>query len=180
MARFSQPKGHEYFIEAASMVVKYYKNVEFIFVGDGPLRQIAEEKVKKLNIESYCHFLGNRSDVGKILQTFDIFILSSLWEGLPLSLLEAQYFGIASIVTNVGGIPEVVKNEYNGLLVPPKDPVKLSQTILRVLNDYNLRKELGKNGKKVVMQRFTIDKMKNCYLNLIYSIFTQNIKKKRK
>lgn len=172
VASFSEVKGHIYFVRASAKIVQSFRNVEFIYVGDGPLRPIIEQKVKQYGVDTYSYFLGFRSDVGDLLQTFDVFVLSSLWEGLPISLLEAQYFGLASVVTEVGGVPEVIKNGYNGLLVPPKDSEAMASAILRVLRDNKLRNNLGLYGKEVFKQKFSIEKMSNAYLDLIYDILS--------
>jgi glycosyltransferase involved in cell wall biosynthesis len=179
VASFSEVKGHVYFVEAAAKIVKFYKNVEFIFVGDGNLRPKIEQKVSEYGLDTYTRFLGVRSDVGDLLQTFDVFVLSSLWEGLPISLLEAQYFGVASVVTNVGGIPEVIENEYNGLLVPPRNPDAMASAILRVLNDDKLRNNLGSHGSEIFTQKFSIEKMSNAYLYLIYDILSSKRQKEK-
>ncbi len=170
VSRFYEQKGHIYFIEAAARVIKSFVDVEFIFVGDGTLKAFIEQKAEELALSKYCKFLGYRTDVDQLLQSFDIFVLPSLWEGLPISLLEAQYFGIAAIATDVGGIPEVITNGYNGLLVSPKDPASLAAAMLKVLNDDNLRNELGLHGKQVFARKFGADIMANAYIKLISEI----------
>lgn len=170
IASFKEAKGHIYFVRAAAKIIQSFKNVEFIFVGDGSLRQMIEQKVREYGIEKYCHFLGNRSEVGEILETLDVFVLSSLWEGLPISILEAQYFGIASVVTNVGGNSEVIKDGYNGLLVPPKNSEALSAAIIKVLHDNKLRSFLGSNAREIFKHRYSIETMANAYLEQIYNI----------
>ena len=170
VGRFDKQKGHIYFVEAIAKVIKKFNNIEVMFIGEGILRPMIENKVKELYLSSYCHFLGNRLDIGDLLPTLDVFVLSSLWEGLPISLLEAQYFGVASVVTNVGGNPEVIKNEYNGLLVPRKNPERLSSAILRILTNDKLRHDFGRNAKKIFANNFVIDKMTGAYLDLISHI----------
>jgi glycosyltransferase involved in cell wall biosynthesis len=170
VGRFYEQKGHIYFVQAAAKIIQSFKNVVFIFIGDGPLRPMIEQKVREYGIEKYCYFLGIRSDVGELLQTFDVFVLSSLWEGMPISLLEAQYFGVASVVTAVGGNPEVIKDGYNGLLVPPKDSDALASAILRVINNDEFRYVLGQHAREVFYQNFTIEKMADKYIDLIFSI----------
>ena len=147
--------------------------MEFVFIGDGYLRPSIEQKVNECGIQNYCTFLGNRSDVHELLQTLDVFVLSSLWEGLPISLLEAQYFGIACVVTQVGGNPEVVRNGYNGLLVPPRDPDALAHAILRVIQDDTLTNELSIHGQEMFREKFSIDKMVDSYLELIYGVLQE-------
>lgn len=173
IGRFSKEKGHIYFVEAATKIVKTFKNVEFIFVGDGPCRQWIEQKVKEYNIDTYCHFLGVRHDIGNILQELDIFVLPSIREGLPISLLEAQYFGIPSVATDVGGNPEIIKNGYNGLIVPPKNSNAIASAIHRLLIDDELRNTFSLRGKEMFNQTFTVHKMANAYLEIINSILSQ-------
>ncbi|NJD57600.1 MAG: glycosyltransferase [Nitrospirae bacterium] len=170
VGRFTEQKGHIYFVEAISQIIRSYQDVEFVFVGDGPLRSMIEAKVDERYLRDFCHFLGVRSDMDQLFPSFDMFVLSSLWEGLPISLLEAQYFGVASVVTDVGGNAEVVQNDYNGLLVPPRDAGALATAILRVLNDDLLREKYSSNGRKVIEQRFSIDQMTTSYLDLIDQI----------
>ena len=172
VGNFHEVKGHTYFIDAIAKITQSYKNVEFIFVGDGSLREIVEQRVRKYKLDRYCQFLGKRSDVGSLLQSFDVFVLSSLWEGLPVSLLEAQSLGIASVVTGVGGIPEVIKDGYNGILVPPKNPDYMASAILRILKDKNLRSAIGSNAIKVFNNKFTVENMTNKYLKQIHNILS--------
>jgi glycosyltransferase involved in cell wall biosynthesis len=171
IGRFAEQKGHSYFLKAASELVKVEKDIEFVFIGDGPLRPEIEAKVGELGLQNYCKFLGLRSDACDLLQTFDIFVLSSLWEGLPITLLEAQYFGVASVATDVGGNAEVIRNGYNGLLVPPRDPWALASALRRLLLDEELRKRFSLRGKEIFEEKFSGRRMTDAYLGLIESIF---------
>ena len=171
VGRFNEQKGHIYFVEAAARIVETFQNVEFIFVGDGTLRSMIEQRINDKGLSSYSHFLGLRNDVGELLQSFDVFVLASLWEGMPISLLEAQYFGVACVVTNVGGNPEVVSDGYNGLLVEPGDPDALASAILKLLINDDLRKDFGMHGQQVFARRFGIDSMANAYLRVISKKF---------
>lgn len=171
VGRFNEQKGHIYFVEAAARIVKTFPNVEFVFVGDGTLRSTIEQRINDKGLNGYCHFLGLRNDVGQLLQGFDVFVLASLWEGMPISLLEAQYFGVACVVTNVGGNPEVVSDGDNGLLVEPRDPDGLASAILKLLLDDDLRKAFGLHGQQVFARRFGVDNMANAYLDIISEKF---------
>lgn len=177
VGRFSEQKGHAYFVAAAANIVKAYKDVEFILVGDGPLRPRIEEAVRELGIEAYCHFYGGRPEVGDILRTLDVFVLASLWEGLPISLLEAQYFGIASVVTDVGGNSEIIENGLNGWLVPPRDPERMARAVLHLLCDDSLRRNFGINGRRLIDRKYIIDKTVDSYLAVISEIMEQPHKK---
>lgn len=169
VGRLNEQKGHIYLLEAAVRIVASVQDVEFVFIGDGNLRPMLERKVDEYGLRSYCHFLGVRNDVGDLLQTLDVFVLPSLWEGLPISLLEAQYLGIPSVATKVGGVPEAVTDGYNGLLVPPKDPAALASAILRVLSDDALRRDLSAHAKEVFADKFTVETMADSYLRIIHS-----------
>lgn len=170
VANFSMAKGHLYLVDAATQIVNRYRNIEFILVGDGPLRHKIQEKVHVAGLKDYFQFLGSRRDVGDLLKTFDIFLLPSVFEGLPISLLEAQFFGLATVATNVGGIPEVIKDGYNGLLIPPRDPSSIANAVLRLLMDDHLRNKLGIKARNVFNSGFTLQIMVEKYLNLIYSL----------
>lgn len=178
VSRFSEEKGHLYFVEAAAKLVKSYENVEFIYVGDGPLRYIIEQKAKECGVDSYSQFLGFRSDVGELLQTLDVLVLSSLWEGLPISLLEAQYFGVASVVTNVGGIAEIISNGYNGLLVPPRDADALASAVINLLKNDVIRDKMGQYAKRLFAEKFSSEIMADAYINNINNILSGKKSKK--
>jgi glycogen(starch) synthase len=171
IARFYEQKGHIFFVKAIEKVVREVRDVEFWFVGDGPLRAKIEAQVAAQGLQDYCLFFGFRADVASILKDLDLFVLSSLWEGMPISLLEAQYHGIPSVVTNVGGNPEVITDGFNGLLVPPKDPDALARSILKLLRDKEMSQELGRRAREVFFGKYTIEKMGTAYLDLIEAIY---------
>jgi len=122
VGRLATQKGHSYLLEAIARVVNEFPNAKFLFAGDGPLRAELETRVDALNIRNYVWFLGIRNDIPLLLSMCDGFILPSLWEGLPIALLEAMYAGLPVIATDVEGVDEIIKDGENGLLVPPADP----------------------------------------------------------
>ena len=101
------------------------------------------------------NFLGSRQDIPDLLSALDIFVLSSEREGLPVSLLEAMAASKPVVVTRVGGIPEVIQDGYNGLLVPPHDPLILAKAILTLVENSALRESLAKQGYQTVKVRFS-------------------------
>lgn len=115
----SKPKGHEFLLEAIPDILESHPNTVFTFAGEGQLREELETRVKELRITEATRFLGTRSDIPDLLKIADYFVLPSLWEGLPLALLEAMATGIPVVATKVGGIGEIIRDGYNGLLVPP-------------------------------------------------------------
>jgi glycosyltransferase involved in cell wall biosynthesis len=101
-------------------------------------------------------FTGVRADVPKILAALDLFVLPSLWEGMPNAVLEAMAAGLPVVATAVGGTPEVVMDGVTGLLVPPQDPSALAQAIERLLRDPDLRRTMGRAGRRRVEQHFDV------------------------
>jgi glycosyltransferase involved in cell wall biosynthesis len=103
--------------------------------------------------------LGERIDARELLSLFDIFALSSLWEGLPLALLEAAAMGKPIVATDIDGVREVIQDGETGLLVPPANPEKLAEAILRLLQDKDLARKLGENAKATIPASFPLSKM---------------------
>jgi glycosyltransferase involved in cell wall biosynthesis len=128
-------------------------------VGDGPLRQALEEKARALRLNGTVRFLGAVPNASSLLPHFDIFVLSSLWEGMSNSLLEAMAAGKPVVATDAGGSPEVVIDGKTGILVPPNDPEALADAMLRLLADRELARSLGEAGRVRVQSEFTLETM---------------------
>ena len=171
VGRLDKQKGIAFFLRAASEVLKVEKHVQFLIVGEGPQRQELEKLSRKLGISGYVVFLGFIEDVPQIMSLIDIFVLPSLWEGLPISLLEAMAARKPVIATGVGGIPEVLADEVSGLLVPPKDTKALTKAILELLKDTAKREAMGEKARQRVAESFNIERMvrdyEECYLHYV-------------
>ena len=139
-----------------------------------------ERKMKKLcvelKIEKNVIFAGERSDIPEILFSKDIFVLPSLREGLGLAILEAMACGKPVIATNVGGIPEVVKDGENGILVSPKDPEALYRAMNELLDDREKREKMGRIGKRVCEESFSSNAMIEKIENLYDSLLSEKVK----
>ncbi len=159
ISRLDPIKGSGYLIEAASEVVAKFPNIKFLVVGDGVLKEKLEQRVKELGIKEKFIFTGWREDVGQILPILDICVLPSLNEAFGRILLEAQAYGIPVVATKVGGIPEVVKDNETGILVPSKDISSLAGAITILLNDDLKRLKMAQAAKAWVGERFNQDKM---------------------
>jgi len=170
IGRFELQKNHSLLIEAFAQVVKEYPTMRLWLVGDGPLRPKIERIVKEKGLEEKVLFLGIRSDVPKLLADSDIFILSSDWEGVPLTILEAMAAGKPVIATAVGGIPELIEDGVTGILVPPRNPEALTKGILCLAKDSDLRQYMGNVGQKRALERFDISKTAREYENLYLKI----------
>jgi L-malate glycosyltransferase len=152
-------KGQRYLIEAAHLVVQQIPDARFVILGEGELREHLEKQVKDHRLEKHVLLPGFRTDVLGCLKTFDLFVMSSVTEGLGTSLLDAMAASRPIVATTAGGIPEIVEEGVNGLLVPPRDHHALADAIVRALKDADLRRRLGDAGFARVTDRFTVERM---------------------
>lgn len=130
-----------------------------LMVGDGELRPQVEEYIGRHGLEERLRLLGQRGDIPQILAASDIFVLSSDWEGLPYTIIEAMMSGLPVVATRVGGVPELVENEVTGFIVPPKNPQALAKGLQRLLDDPELRHRMGQLGREKALREFTLDRM---------------------
>lgn len=154
VGRLSEQKAPLDFIRAIPDVLKIYKDTMFLLVGDGELRQNIESLIETLQINSRVKILGFRDDIARLLQVFDIYVLTSHWEGLGRSLTEAMYMGKPAVATRVEGVPELVEHGKTGLLVSPKDIKGISDGIIKILSDQKLAVKLGKAARQKVAEHF--------------------------
>jgi glycosyltransferase involved in cell wall biosynthesis len=130
------------------MVRNSLPNARFVIVGQGPLERELRTTAHDLGLDDAVIFTGFRDDVGRIVSDFDLFVLPSLHEGLSLALIEAMLLGKPAIVTNVGGLPEVVRDGEEGFLVPSADPEALAHQIISLVGDRTLLESFGRRARK--------------------------------
>ena len=152
-------KGQRYLVEAAQLVVREIPDARFVVLGEGELREHLEKQVHDHHLEKHVLLPGFRTDVIGCIKAFDVFVLSSVTEGLGTSLLDAMACSRAIVATEAGGIPEIVEDGVNGLLVPPRDAAALARAIVALLSDETLRRRLGEAGFARVNERFTVERM---------------------
>jgi glycosyltransferase involved in cell wall biosynthesis len=152
-------KGQRYLIDAAHLVVQRVPDARFIILGEGELREHLEKQVHEHHLEKHVLLPGFRTDVLGCIRSFDLFVMSSVTEGLGTSLLDAMAASRPIVATTAGGIPEIVEDNVNGLLVPPRDAHELAAAIVRALKDAPLRERLGAAGFARVNERFTVEQM---------------------
>lgn len=174
VGRLALPKGHKYLLEAVPPVLEKYPEAIFVLAGDGPLKQDLQQIITGLGIKQAVRLIGARSDIPALLNWADVFALPSLSEGLPISLLEAMSAGLPVVVSQVGGISEVIEDGINGLLVPPSDSAALGSSIIRLLSNPGLRVELGVAAKSLVEHEYTLDQMGNKYQSLFHKLLGAN------
>jgi len=163
--RLTPIKGHKYLLEAAALISRRNTDVFFVFLGDGELATELSQMASSLGIKNMI-FLGWRQDVPEVMSVFDIFVLPSLNEGMGKVLVEAMALGIPIVASDVGGIPDLVTHNQNGLLVPPADVEGLIKSIDIFLDDSTKRMEMGERGKGVAAAysvEMMIDKIDRLY-----------------
>ncbi len=169
-------KGIKYLIESASLLLQSRNDISFLLVGEGALKEELKILCADLKIEKNVIFAGERSDIPEILSLTDIFVLPSLREGLPLTILEAMACGKPVIATNVGGIPEIVKDGITGILVSPEDSGALYSAMNELLDDRERREKMGRNGKRVCNESFSSKTMVGKIEDLYDSLMCKKIR----
>jgi len=158
VSHLSREKGLSYLIEAAALTPDVENRARFVIVGDGSCRGELQDLVREKGLESCFHFAGFQTVTHDLLKSFNIFVQPSLSEGLGSAIMEAMACSLPVIGTRVGGIPELVRNGENGLLVPPGNAEMLSKAIQKLLDNPEVRRELGLKGRKIVEEEFTMER----------------------
>jgi glycosyltransferase involved in cell wall biosynthesis len=158
VTRLSPQKAPLDLIAAAAHVAAQRPDVHFVVVGDGPLRPDVEAAIAAHSLAGRVHLTGLRDDVPDLMHSFDVFVLTSLWEGLPRVLPQAMAAGLPIVATAIDGNAEAVTDEVNGFLVPPSDPQAIATALLRLLSDSDLSREMGEAGRTRV-EEFSARKM---------------------
>jgi N-acetyl-alpha-D-glucosaminyl L-malate synthase BshA len=160
-------------VHAMAIIVKEEPKAHLTLVGDGPDRHGVERLINSLKLQGNIKMTGFRSDIPNLMSCADVGVLCSETESAPLTLLEGMSTGLPMVSTRVGGVLEILNDGENGLLVPPKSPEELAQTILRLYRDGKLREKLGKNARKTVLKRYTAEKVVNQYLDTFESVISK-------
>ena len=174
IGRIEIDKGLRYLIHAIKKLKNTNKNFEVWLVGVGLNQDYFKKLVIRLNLTEYIKFLGKKSRDETIdcFYKSDVFILPSLHEGFPLTLLEAWAAKLPVIITNVGGVSTICINKENALIIPPEDPKKISEAMIALVKDQKLRRKLGENGRKLVEEKYEWDKITK-ELEFIYEEVTK-------
>jgi glycosyltransferase involved in cell wall biosynthesis len=146
-------KDHLTLVSAAARLVQELPDLHWIIVGDGPLRQALKQRIQDSGVADRVHLLGAMDDPHRALAGADLFVLSSVSEGLGSSLLAAMARGVPVVATRVGGIPDIL-GQGGGVMVRPGEPVELASAVRRVLGDADLRQQLARRGHEE-LRRFS-------------------------
>jgi len=155
VARLDKQKGHIYLLNASSLIPR----AVFFLAGDGPERANLEERVKQMNLYDKVIFLGHREDIAELMHNCDLFVLPSLFEGLPLSILEAMSACKPVIATDIEGINEIIIHGKTGLLVPSADSNALAENINLLISNPSLANKIAVAGRERIIQEFSAQKM---------------------
>lgn len=168
VGRLETQKGLEYFIRAAREVLSEFPDAQFVVIGEGSLRSRLQEMIHDLKLGSSLRLLGERTDMPTVYAALDLFVLASVDEGMPMTILEALAASRPVVATRVGAVEKLVVPEVTGLLVESKDVAALRDAILRCLRDPALARHLGANGQRHVRNSFSAEAMARNYED-IYS-----------
>lgn len=173
VARLHRQKGISDFLLAAQKMTPEIPGLKVLIVGGGPLREKLEEMRRRLGLEGKVHFLGERKEAFRLIALLDVFVLPSLWEGLPYSLMEAAALEKPVVASAVDGIKELISDGRTGVLVPPKNPERLAAAVLELLKDKEKALRMGSELKRDIQSRYSLRRMvhetESLYLKLFLS-----------
>jgi len=168
-------KGVDRFLDAIPRIVEREPHARFLVVGGGAHQGTLEAQARGLGIDGIVTFTGFRGDVHRCYRAMDLSVLTSLSEGLSITLLESMGHGLPVVVTGVGGNPEVVVNGDTGFLVPPDDPAAFAERVIQLARDASLRRRMGNAGRTRVEKFFRLDDVADRYLSLYSEALSDGI-----
>jgi len=166
VGRLHPVKGYRYLLQAWPAIQQRVPRAKLLIIGDGELRADLEEQAHDLQIAEQLIFTGTRRDIPELLATMDLFILPSLWEGMPNVILEAMAAGVPVLATEVGGTTEIIVDPAYGQLIPPKDPDALATAAIALLVDDKRRQQMARAGQQLVKEEFSIQRTASATLSL--------------
>jgi glycosyltransferase involved in cell wall biosynthesis len=170
IGRLSTEKGYTFLIEAFSLLIRKGVDARLVLIGDGYERPLLEECVKRHNLWQNVEFTGYMRNAKQYMDDFDIYAISSLTEGLPITLLEAMAARTPVVATAVGGIPDVIENNREGLLVPPCNPQSMADSFFKLSKDPLFSSQLADKAYDKLIRIYSSRKMAEEYRSLYLSI----------
>lgn len=161
--RLTEQKGITYLLQALPELLRAHPRLTLVIAGDGAKEAELRQEARALGVDARVRFIGPRTDMYEVIQTFDIYVLPSIWEGLPMVLLEAMAASRPIVATDVGGNATAVKHDVNGILVPPREPASLATTIDALLRDAGRARRYGASGRALFEQEFSAQQMARRY-----------------
>lgn len=158
VASLTPKKDHVMLLSAVEQLRSRHPKVRVLLIGSGPLEDELRRRVAEAGLSENIRFLGSRDDVLEILPALDVFVLSSRFEGLPISMMEAMASEVACVLTRVGGIPEAITDGVDGLLVAPGDASAMAASLSALLSEPAARERIGRAARSRVVAEFSIDR----------------------
>ena len=174
VANFSPKKAYADLLEGIELILEKNPAVWFLLVGRGPLECEIKEKAQSLPRSQQVIFTGSRSDIPDLMSAMDLFVFVSLWEGLPNVLLEAMAMGRPVISTAVGGVPELIEEGKEGILIPPRNLQTFSRAVFELLGDYKRAQAMGLQAQEKIRREFGMERMVSEYENLYLSLLSKS------
>jgi glycosyltransferase involved in cell wall biosynthesis len=177
VGRLSKEKDYPTLLNAWACIVRVQPNCRLLIAGEGEDREMLAQLADKLGVGDYVQFLGIRDDIPRLMNSSDAYVMSSLWEGMPMVLLEASACELPIVATDVGGNREVVQDDVSGYLQTAADADRLAQSMVRMMSlPEEARKEMGRRGREYVLSKYDIDailfRWESLYGDLIASRFS--------
>ncbi|MEW5899647.1 MAG: glycosyltransferase family 4 protein [Bacillota bacterium] len=172
VCRLCRQKNPLFFLEVARNLLSASRlrdNLYFVLIGDGPLKRQCEDYIKQHHLRDRVFLAGSREDAACLMAGFDVFCLFSLWEGLPLTVIEAMHGAVPVVAAGVGGVPELVIEGETGFFAPPGDVEKAARIVEGLLAEPDLRRRLGQAGRRLAREKFSLEKMVDRYRSLYLS-----------
>ena len=174
VAVIREQKGIQYMLNVLPEMMGKLPNLYYVIVGDGNYLESLENLSETLGIAGHVVFMHHRTNIPEILAASDLFVFPTLSDALPTVLLEAMAAGVPIVASEVGGVPEILENDVNGLLVPPADPASLADACLRLLCDKSLADRLTAAAHDTVLERFDIRQYAGNLLKLYEQVLTEH------
>ncbi len=181
VGRICEQKGYDTLLKVAELLKDRNQQYKLVIAGDGPQWGKMLKLRDDLNLQNEVYFLGRRNDVPELLQVADLFVQSSNWEGMPISILEAMMYGKPIVATAVDGTCELIRNGIEGVLVPTKDPFALATALVNLMADDSMRLRLGKGARHRAYKEFTMDVMVRRLMKLYEELLhdeSRNVRKR--
>lgn len=170
IGRLSKQKGIEYYIQAVPEVIKEYPNAQFLIIGYGEEEKKLRSLARSLHVEDYVFFMGYRTDVQNLMSQVDLIVLSSLWEGFPLTPIEAFSVGKSIVATAVDGTVEIIDDGITGMLISPRSFSQIAEKIIWVIKHPKELEFMQKNACQVYTEKFSFESLKHKYINYYESL----------
>jgi glycosyltransferase involved in cell wall biosynthesis len=170
IGNLKKAKGYFNLIKAGKIVIEKFNNVKFYILGEGELKEEIVRRIEKNGLSEYFVLTGYIENIYEYLKIFDIFVLPSLWEGCPVSLLESMGYGIPPVATDVGDVPYIIENGENGYIVKSTDYKEMAKRIINLIENKDLRERMGKKAREKIKKWYSFEEMVNSYASIYLEV----------